>query len=130
MEPCGRHVLMELWGCHSRIDEPAVVRQAIVEAVAAAGATLLHVHVHRYAPQGVTGVAVLAESHFALHSWPERDYLAADLFTCGDSTDPQAAADVLQRIFEPQQMEVQSIDRGVMPPIATQAIPTEASTAE
>lgn len=126
MEPCGRHVMMELWGCHSRIDDPSVVRQAVVEAVAAAGATLLHLYVHRYSPQGVTGVAVLAESHFAIHSWPERDYLAADLFTCGDSTNSQAVVDVLRCIFEPQTMDVQCIDRGVMP----LSIPTPVSTTE
>ncbi len=113
MKSLGRHVLIELWDCNERINDPPTVESALVEAVAAAGATLLHAHVHQYAPQGVTGIAVLAESHFAMHSWPENDYLAADLFTCGDAADPQAVVDVLRNAFEPELVEIRVIDRGV-----------------
>lgn len=115
MKPLGRHLLIELWSCNDRINDPHAVEQSLVEAVEAAGATLLHVHVHQYAPQGVTGIAILAESHFAIHSWPENDYVAADLFTCGDSTNPQAAIAVLERNFEPQQVDVQVVERGTIP---------------
>lgn len=112
---------MEFWGCDPAIDDADAMERALHAAVAASGATLLHLHVHAYSPQGITGVAVLAESHFAVHSWPEHGYLAADLFTCGDHTDSQAAVDVLQRAFSPARVEVQTISRGVRIEAVTQA---------
>jgi S-adenosylmethionine decarboxylase len=72
------------------------VEAAIREGVREIGATLLNLYVHAFSPQGVTGVATLAESHLALHSWPEHGYLAADVFTCGDQVNPQALLEVLK----------------------------------
>ena len=112
-KPLGRHVLIELWGCNPQIDNAACVESTLTAAVAASGATLLHLHVHQYAPQGVTGVAVLAESHFSIHTWPECEYVAADIFTCGDNTDPHAALAVLKKAFTPERVDVKTIDRGV-----------------
>ena len=114
MESLGRHLMIELWDCNDRIDDPDAFREAIVESVEAIGATLLHLHVHRYSPQGVTGLAILAESHLSLHSWPEHGYLAADVFTCAEVTVPRHAVDVLQRHFEPQRIEVRELARGVL----------------
>jgi len=127
MKPIGRHVLIEMWECNETIDDPAAVEAALREAVSAAGATLLNLHVHQYAPQGVTGVAVLAESHFAFHSWPEHDYVAADLFTCGDSTNPQAAVAVLSAAFSPRRIETQTLERGL--PHASEFLAKAASEA-
>lgn len=112
MAHIGRHVLFELWGCNGDVDRPEAFRAAIPEIIAAIDATLLHLHVHRFSPQGVTGLAVLAESHLSLHSWPEHDYLAADVFTCGERVDPLRAGPVLQRLFEPAEMHVLEIERG------------------
>jgi S-adenosylmethionine decarboxylase len=112
MEPLGRHLLIEMWGCNGRIDDVAAVEVAIRDAVAAVGATLLNLHVHAFNPHGVTGVAALAESHIALHSWPERGYLAADVFTCGPATHLAAALDVFQTHFEPQSVDVLDVARG------------------
>jgi len=81
--------------------------------VVAIGATLVQSHVHRYSPQGVTGLAVLAESHLSLHSWPEYGYLAADVFTCGTLTIPRRAVAVFEDIFAPGRIEVREIERGV-----------------
>jgi S-adenosylmethionine decarboxylase len=66
-----------------------------------AGATLLHIHLHHFTPNGgVSGVAVLAESHISIHSWPEAGYAALDVFMCG-SCDPHATVDVLKTAFKP-----------------------------
>mgnify|MGYP002831473879 CR=1 FL=1 len=90
-----------------------IVERAIDEAVVAIGATLVQSHVHRYSPQGVTGLAVLAESHLSLHSWPEYGYMAADVFTCGTLTIPRRAVAVFKEIFAPGRIEVREIERGV-----------------
>lgn len=115
MDALGRHVLIELWDCNPAIDQPEAVRAAIYEAVREIGATLLNAHVHAFSPQGVTGVATLAESHLALHSWPEHGYLAADVFTCGDHVNPHALVEVLKQRFEPGLVEVQELKRGRRP---------------
>jgi len=115
MQALGRHLMIELWDCNARINDPDAVRRSIQESVEQIGATLLNLHVHTFSPQGVTGVATLAESHLALHSWPEHGYLAADVFTCGAHLHPEALKAVLKRWFEPGQMEVKEWQRGRRP---------------
>lgn len=115
MEHLGQHVIIELWGCNAGINCSATVEEAMLAAVKAAKATLLDLKVHAFSPQGVTGVAVLTESHLSVHSWPEYGYLAADVFTCGNTTDPAAAAEVLKQYFEPTHADVYEITRGVAP---------------
>ena len=115
MSALGKHVLIELWGCNSDINDADSVRNAILQAVDAVGATMLHIHVHSYSPYGVTGLAVLAESHMSIHSWPEHGYLAADVFTCGTRTDPVKAVDVLKDAFEPEHISYEVVKRGVRP---------------
>lgn len=115
MDTMGTHLLIELWECDGRTSDPALVGAAVREAAAAAGATLLGLHVHEYSPQGVTGVAILAESHLAVHTWPEIGYVAADVYTCGSTTRPLEAARVLQAAFGAGEMEVREVARGVRP---------------
>ncbi len=116
MEHLGRHVIIELWGCSDAINDPEIVKAAMLDAVRAANATLLNIYVHTFSPQGVTGVAVLSESHLSVHTWPEHGYVAADVFTCGATTTPQAAAEVLAQRFAATQTVVQELERGVFPP--------------
>jgi S-adenosylmethionine decarboxylase len=80
--------------------------------VDAAGATLLHIHLHHFTPNGgVSGVAVLAESHISIHSWPERAYAALDVFMCGDA-EPQETVPILKRAFKPSTVRVSEFLRG------------------
>lgn len=118
MDTLGRHLLVELWGCIRAIDDPEAVREALREAVRLAGATLVHLEVHRYSPQGVTGVAVLAESHLAVHTWPEQGYAAVDIYTCGTTAAPETAVRVLEGCFGAELVEVREITRGVRPSLA------------
>lgn len=91
----GVHVLIDGWDAAAEVlNDEAGVREAVVAAATAAGATVVDVCVHRYSPQGVTAVATLAESHLALHTWPEHGYFAADLFYCG-TADAEDAVRVL-----------------------------------
>ncbi|NVB38743.1 adenosylmethionine decarboxylase [Pseudenhygromyxa sp. WMMC2535] len=109
----GRHLVVEYHGCKStHLDDQAFIRELLCEAAEAAGATVLAVHVHGFEPQGVAGVAVLAESHLSIHTWPEVGYVAADLYTCGDCV-PQRAHDVLVAALQAQRCEVMELARGV-----------------
>ncbi|MEB3322806.1 MAG: adenosylmethionine decarboxylase [Synechococcaceae cyanobacterium] len=92
----GKHCILELYDCDgTRLDDEAFLRDAITTAAKRAGATLLHLVSHRFEPQGVTGLALLAESHISIHTWPESGYAAVDVFTCGDHTMPERACQVL-----------------------------------
>ncbi len=107
----GTHLIIDLWGAR-RLDDIAAVERALRDCVEACGATLLHIHLHHFTPNGgVSGVAVLAESHISMHSWPERGYAAFDVFMCGD-TRPMAAVEVLRQAFTPERVDVQEHMRG------------------
>ncbi|MEB3351325.1 MAG: adenosylmethionine decarboxylase [Cyanobacteriota bacterium] len=92
----GKHCILELYNCDpSRLDDEAFLRDTITSAAKRAGATLLNLITHRFEPQGVTGLALLAESHISIHTWPESGYAAVDVFTCGDHTMPEKACQIL-----------------------------------
>jgi S-adenosylmethionine decarboxylase len=79
----GRHLIADLHGC-SGLDDSALIERILTEAAAAAGATLLEIRLHAFgAGNGVTGMALLAESHISIHTWPEHGYAAVDIFICG-----------------------------------------------
>ena len=79
----GSHLLLDLWGA-SCLTDPATIDSALRDAAEAARATILHSHFHHFGPDGgVSGVLVLAESHISIHTWPERDFAAVDIFMCG-----------------------------------------------
>jgi S-adenosylmethionine decarboxylase len=108
----GTHLIVDMWGA-SHLDDEARLRRAMLDAVDAAGATLLHLHLHLFTPyDGITGVAVLAESHISVHTWPEKGYAAFDIFMCGDA-EPQRAADVLVAALKPARSEFRELRRGV-----------------
>ena len=109
----GLHLLADLHGARGLGDE-ALMRHALGACVAAAGATLLGLHVHRFQPQGLTGVALLAESHITFHTWPETGFAAFDIFLCG-ACDPHAAVPVLRSAFAPRRLEVSAHRRGTAP---------------
>jgi S-adenosylmethionine decarboxylase len=106
----GHHLIIDLWGAQ-HLDDIDHVDATLRRCVEAAGATLLHMHLHPFQPTGVSGVAVLAESHISIHTWPERDYAALDVFMCGDA-DPFAGVEVLREGFAPRQVDVETLYRG------------------
>lgn len=109
----GTHLLMDFWGA-IRLDDLPYVEQTLAEAVTAAGATLLHLHLHRFTPSGgISGVAVLAESHLSIHTWPELGFAALDIFMCGN-TQPQHSLAVLEQAFQPQRIHLLEQRRGVL----------------
>lgn len=107
----GLHLIVDLWDAE-RLDDLEFIENTLRDCVDAAGATLLHIHLHRFTENGgVSGVAVLAESHISIHSWPEHGYAAMDIFMCGD-TEPQRAIDVLRAAFKPGRVEIGEHRRG------------------
>lgn len=105
VEFAGTHLLLDLWGA-SHLDDLERMEQAMRDIVNDCGATLLHIHLHHFTPSGgISGVAILAESHISVHTWPERDYAAFDVFMCGDAQ-PENAVPVLKRAFFPKRLEV------------------------
>ena len=113
MKQVAVHSMLEMFDCPvERLDDVELARKAARDAAEAAGATVVAEVAHRFEPQGVTAVAVLAESHLSIHTWPEHNYAAADVFTCGQSTDPEAACKVLAERFGAGRHEVKTIGRG------------------
>lgn len=107
------HFILEMFDCPAALlDDAAAVERAVREASEAAGATVVAHVTHRFSPQGVTAVAVLAESHLSVHTWPEYGYAAADVFTCGETTDPRAACELLAKRLRAGRHEVKTMDRG------------------
>ena len=113
VEFAGSHLIIDLWEA-KRLDELDHMETVLREAVRVAGATLLHIHLHHFTPSGgISGVAVLAESHISVHTWPERDFAALDVFMCGDAR-PEMAIPVLRRAFSPGRMEITDLMRGIV----------------
>ncbi|WP_299322499.1 adenosylmethionine decarboxylase [Parasphingopyxis sp.] len=109
----GRHVLADFHGCTARLDDIGLVERALRAASDAAGATILDLNLHHFGDgQGVTGVALLAESHMSIHTWPEHDYAALDLFLCGRQHNIDAALAVLADGFAPADIAKRVIARG------------------
>jgi S-adenosylmethionine decarboxylase len=107
----GAHLIIDLYGAQ-RLDDIDHIEATLRRCVAAAGATLLHIHLHHFEPNGgVSGVAVLAESHISIHSWPEAHYAALDVFMCGDA-EPEKCVPVLREAFTPARVAVSELLRG------------------
>jgi S-adenosylmethionine decarboxylase len=107
----GTHLLIDFWGA-IHLDETDYIERALNQAALACGATVLAIHLHSFGENaGVTGVAMLAESHISIHTWPEIDYVALDVFMCGNSN-PHLALPVLREFFLPKEMTVTEAARG------------------
>lgn len=111
----GRQLIMECWECNDKIYSRKAIEEALREAVRRANATLLATHVHEFEPYGVSAVAVIAESHIFIHTWPEIGYIAFDAFTCGDHAIPEEAARVIKEVFQPRRVKTYELLRGHWP---------------
>jgi S-adenosylmethionine decarboxylase len=109
----GTHLLIDLWGATNLCD-PDHIDRALREAAEAAGATILHSHFHHFSPNGgVSGVLVLAESHISIHTWPERDFAAIDIFMCG-ACNPYHGMTALKAAFRPASINLGEQRRGLI----------------
>ena len=108
----GVHLIAEFW--HGKIiDDSREIEKILIEAVKRSKNTPLKLAIHKFSPQGITGVILLAESHIAIHTWPEINYVAIDIFTCGERAIPQKALEYFKRKFKPKKVDVKEIKRGL-----------------
>lgn len=113
MSSLGNHILVEFSGCSPEImNDVITIEEAMVEAAEKSGATVINSTFHHFSPFGVSGVVVIQESHLAIHTWPEYQYAAVDLFTCGDDVDAWIGFDHLKEIFEAGNYSALEMKRG------------------
>jgi S-adenosylmethionine decarboxylase proenzyme len=110
----GRHLVADFHGCTADLNDPQVVMGALEQACEIAGATIVDRSGHHFSPYGVTAVIVIAESHLAVHTWPEYGYAAVDLFTCGTSVDTWKAFEFVKSAFGATRVEVREFQRGLL----------------
>ncbi len=109
----GSHLIIDLWEAKGLASRERI-ENALIDAATVSGATLLHIHLHKFEEGGgISGVAVLAESHISVHTWPEMGYAAFDVFMCGDA-EPRRALDVFKKAFEPGRVVVGEFKRGIV----------------
>ena len=113
MRSLGRHLLAEFYDCDPNVlKDLEMIREYLKEAAEIANATIVNWTFHQFSPQGVSGVVVIAESHLAIHTWPEYRYAAVDLFTCGEDVDPWRAFDFLKEKLKAGRTDVKEELRG------------------
>ncbi len=114
MKALGTHIIVELSDCNPLIlSDVEKVTDILVTAAKQANAEVLQTAFHRFTPQGVSGVVVIAESHLSIHTWPEYGYAAMDIYTCGDHTDPWKACRYAAEQFQAKQMLTTEVRRGL-----------------
>lgn len=115
MNALGRHLLIELKDCNQElINDVESLKNLLCETAEHIGATVVNQAFHKFSPQGVSGVVVIAESHICIHTWPEYNYAAIDVFTCGNSIDPKDAIDLLVERLEAKESSFIELKRGLL----------------
>ena len=107
-----KHLLLELYGCdYEKLNDESFLRCTLNKAAKLAKATVLNLISHKFEPQGVTAIALLAESHISIHTWPESNYSAIDIFTCGQNMLPEIASQHLIEALRAEEHSLRVIDR-------------------
>jgi S-adenosylmethionine decarboxylase len=115
VQSLGNHLIVELYECHRElINDARSVEDALINAVNISGAKMVQSVVHEFNPHGISGVVVIEESHFSVHTWPEYGYCALDIFTCGDEIDYYSALHYLKQEFKAKNLSVTEMKRGML----------------
>ncbi len=113
MKSLGRHLLTEFYGCDREIlNDPDRIKRIMEEAGITSGASIVQSVFHLFNPHGISGVVVIAESHLAIHTWPEYGYSAVDIFTCGEEVDPWRAHHYLKEKLKAGSTSTMELLRG------------------
>ena len=111
----GKHLLLELMDCnHELLNDIEYLRKALSDVAGQIGATVIKDSFYQFTPQGVSGVVIIAESHISIHTWPEYNYAAVDVFTCGDSVKPEEAARLIVQRLEAKKHSSTELRRGIV----------------
>ena len=115
MNALGRHLLIELKDCNKEVlNDLEFLKNILCETAEQIGATIVNQAFHKFSPQGVSGVVVIAESHICIHTWPEYGYAAVDVFTCGNSIEPKNAITPLVERLKAKESSFIELKRGVL----------------
>lgn len=107
----GLHVIIDIFGA-DRLNDIKYIENTMYECIKECDATLLNIYLHEFKPtNGVTGVACLAESHISVHTWPEHNHAAFDIFMCGES-EPEKAVAIIEKRFNAESSRIEYIKRG------------------
>lgn len=118
--PAGTHCILELFECPcDLLNDELFVRDALKQASKQSMSALLDIFSHKFQPQSVTALGLLAESHISIHTWPEHSYAAIDVFTCGQDAEPHKACDFLVRYFVARRHQLKIVPRGGSVPAPT-----------
>lgn len=107
----GVHIIADFW-FPTNIKNTKELKRLLLKAAKESNSTPLEISLHRFSPQGLTGVVLVAESHIAIHTWPEIGYMALDIFTCGKNVKPQKALAFLQKELKPKRVFIKELQRG------------------
>lgn len=114
MEALGKQILVEFYDCdQSKINDVSYIENSLLQATKESNATIISHNFHKFSPYGVSGVVVIAESHVAIHTWPEYNYAAVDIFTCGDTIDPWTIQEKLKELFDSKNVSSMEMKRGL-----------------
>jgi len=115
LKQLGKHLLVELYDCDPKmLNDCGLVEREMQRAAREAKATIVRSTFHMFSPFGVSGVVVIAESHLTIHTWPEHNYAAIDIFTCGSTVEPYKAYQVLKDVFQSRNSSVIELKRGLI----------------
>jgi len=109
----GIHLIADFW-YGKIIEKEKEIKQILIGAVKKANCLPLEIAIHKFEPQGITGVILLEESHISIHTWPEKNFVAVDIYTCGDKSMPEMALDFLKKEFQPQKIKIKRVQRGII----------------
>lgn len=107
----GSHLILDLWEA-TNLDNVELVESTLMNCAQKIGATVLNFYFHEFENGGITGYLALAESHISIHTWPEHNYAAIDIFTCSD-VKPHTAIEILKEAFKPTRIVTQEFQRGI-----------------
>lgn len=108
----GIHLIVEFWG-GKIIEDAKKIKAILIKTAKISHNTSLGVKIHKFSPEGITGFILLAESHISIHTWPDRDYTAIDIFSCGRNGQPYKGLEYLKKEFQPKKTRVKEIKRGI-----------------
>lgn len=115
MNALGNHIIAEFYDCDETIiNGQEIVEDIMIDAVEVSGATIVKPAFHKFSPHGVSGMVVVSESHFSIHTWPEYKYCAVDIFTCGDLIDNHKALQFLKQKLKAKNISVVEMKRGLL----------------
>lgn len=114
MKALGRQILVEFYDCDvNAINDVDFVERVLLDGTKNAKATVISHNFHKFSPHGVSGTVVIAESHVAIHTWPEYGYAAVDIFTCGETIDPWVIQEHLKENFKSSNVSSMELKRGL-----------------